>query len=421
MRRTRDNNWQFFLFLLPAIAAGFGIHYMMKKNKTVTVATNTTSDTSHSTADADEKTTGKFSHHLTDKVAQMTADQDAPDEDLAVEKHTRAPASVGAEGPAKTPAVVAKTTSSSEDKTCNSFELRGDGMSETHVSNEEWTQVMNLFHQSKSDLQAWLVTHNTELPGGLVKWMSEQVDNAKLQRPPLAEEPDLNWRGIGVVARGDNDAPLLRVGGGFVKMSVTEPQRAHFELTRLLAQSWSPCDMPTGARAAWQPLLKCMGLKEQDWDSQKSCAAGSQSDAGWAVASAVAAKVSPPGCILPAFQKAAVFQCVTKTAWFDFPKVDGKVADAAPVAQPETKAEAPAPEAKPEVKAETKAENTAAPAVTAPAAEEKSVARFTGKPAVPAEAPATTTATTTTSVPVVRSPASLPPNASSLTSGGGSH
>jgi hypothetical protein len=115
-------------------------------------------------------------------------------------------------------------------------------------------------------------------------------------------------------------------------------------------------------------LLKCMGLKEQDWDATKSCAAGSQSEAGWAVASAVAAKVSPPGCVLPAFQNAAVFQCVTKTAWFDFPKTDGKVADAAPaVAKPETAA----------------------------------------------------AAATTTAVPIVRSPASLPPNASSITSGGG--
>jgi hypothetical protein len=387
MRRTRDNNWQFFLFLLPAIAAGFGIHYMMKKNKTVTIATNTPSADTRTTAETDEKTTSKFSHNLTDKVAQMTEDRDTPDEDLTVEKNTRAPASVGA-SETKTPPVAAKVSTSSvtngADKTCTSFELRGDGMTETHVSNEEWTQVMTQFHQSKADLQAWLVTHNTELPGGLVKWMSEQIENAKLQRPPLAEEPDLNWRGIGVVAHndtGENAGPLLRVGGGFVKMSVTEPGRTHFELTRLLAQSWSPCDMPTGARATWQPLLKCMGLKEQDWDSKKSCAAGTQSEAGWAVASAIAVKVSPPGCVLPAFQNAAVFQCVTNTAWFDYPKTDGKVADIIPAERPVERS-VEKPEAKPEAKTETAVET---------------------KPAVP----------------IVRTPASLPPNASSISSGGG--
>lgn len=151
MRKTRDNNWQFFLFLLPAIAAGFGIHYMMKKNKTTTVATNTPA--------AEEKSTSKFSRDLTEKVTKMTeevtADRDAPDEDLAVEKNTRAPASVG-ETSAKTPPVAAGATLvTGTDKTCTSFELRGDGMTETHVSNEEWTQVMNLFHQSKTDLQAW--------------------------------------------------------------------------------------------------------------------------------------------------------------------------------------------------------------------------------------------------------------------------
>jgi hypothetical protein len=400
MRRTRDNNWQFFLFLIPAIAAGFGIHYMMKKNKTTNVATNTPSSMTRTTVDAEEKPTNKFSRNLTDKVAEMTADQDAPQEDLAVEKHSRAPASVG-DGEKKTSAVVAaKVSTNPQDKTA--FELRGDGMSETHVSNEEWTQVMTLFHQSKADLQAWLITHNTELPGGLVKWMSEQVENAKLQRPPLAEEPDLNWRGIGVVARtdsGENAAPLLRVGGGFVKMSVTEPQRAHFELTRLIAQAWSPCDMPTGARATWQPLLKCMGLKEQDWDYTKSCAIGTQSEAGWAVASAVAAKVSPPGCVLPAFQNAAVFQCLGKTAWFE-----------TPVAKPEVKAAeaAPAPVVKPEVKAEETTPEVKAEAAP-PATEEKAVAKFTGKPEAggkeAAEKPA---------VPMVRTPASLPPNASSF-------
>jgi hypothetical protein len=384
MRRTRDNNWQFFLFLLPAIAAGFGIHYMMKKNKTVTVATTAPSA-------LEEKTTGKFSHKLSDKIAQMTEDRDTPEEDLKEEKNARAPASVG-EGSVKTPVAPAKLPAESGDKVCTSFELRGDGMSETHVSNEEWTQVMTLFHQSKADLQSWLVSHNTELPGGLVKWMSEQVDNAKLQRPPLAEEPDLNWRGIGVVAHlgdtAENAGPLLRVGGGFVKMAVTEPQRAHFELTRLLAQSWSPCDMPTGARTAWQPLLKCMGLKEQEWDTQKACTTGSHSEAGWAVASAVAAKASPPGCVLPAFQNAAAFQCVTKTAWFELQHSDVK---------PDLKADAQT-----EVKPEEKTQAPAATSVTAVAAPVSEVAAEK-KPAAP----------------VVRTPASLPPNASSLTSFGG--
>jgi hypothetical protein len=56
-------------------------------------------------------------------------------------------------------------------------------------------------------------------------------------------------------------------------------------------------------------------MKEQEWDSKKTCSAGSESEAGWAIGSAVAYSVSAPGCVLPIFENAAIFHCITKTAW----------------------------------------------------------------------------------------------------------
>jgi hypothetical protein len=338
MRRTRENSWQYVLFLVPAIAAGFGIQYLVKKHKGAAnssmVASSNSSNSGDSTKgyreiahehdrkdrldsegeDRDEDQTGTE----TAKTNAMTDDQDVPQKDLKRQQTVaegRDPASTGS-------SLNSSLNSLGDGQVCSSFELRGDGMSETHFSNEEWTKVMDLFHESKTDLQAWLVTHKSEFPGGLSNWMSQQVENAKIQRPPVSDEPDLSWRGIGVLAHngsGTDSTPLIRIGGGFVKMVVTQPKRARFELSRLIAQSWNPCDLPTGAMATWEPLLKCMGVKPADWDSTKSCAAGSESEAGWAVASAVAATASPPGCTLPAFKAASTFSCVTKTAWLEQP------------------------------------------------------------------------------------------------------
>jgi len=331
MRRTRDNSWQYILFLVPAIAAGFGIQYLVKKHKGAPVSTTVAnSGTTTAYRDLAHEHNGRPDHRDfegedrdedqsgTDqaKANAMTDDQDVPQKDLAKQKKVadnRDPAS----------ATTGTTSGATSDgDTCSSFELRGDGMAETHFSNEEWTKVMDVFHESKTDLQGWLVAHKTEFPGGLSNWMSQQIEAAKVQRPPVSDEPDLSWRGIGVLARtgaGTESIPLIRIGGGFVKMVVTQPKRARFELSRLLAQSWNPCDLPTGAMATWEPLLKCMGVKQQDWDTTKSCAAGSESEAGWAVASAVAATASPPGCTLPAFKTVSTFSCVTKTAWLEAP------------------------------------------------------------------------------------------------------
>jgi hypothetical protein len=314
MRRTRENNWQIVLFLVPAIAVGFGVHYMVKKSKTQVVAVATPTETA-------DKALGYRA--LASKDDEDSDSDESPEQDLSKETH-RSPANTKTYSKKELAELAGK-----DDNTCSSFELRGDGMSETHVSNEEWAQVMGLFHDSKSGLQSWIVAHNAEFPGGLVKWMSEQVDNARIQRPPLAEEPDLNWRGIGVATRAGTVAdsvPLIRVGGGFIKMVQAEPKRARFELTRLIAQAWNPCDMPTGAHATWQPLLQCMGLKEQDWDYKKSCAVGSQTEAAWAMSTAVAAVVSPPGCEIPAFKTASVGQCIKKTAWLAVPPRTAAVA-----------------------------------------------------------------------------------------------
>src|SRR5690606_26170291 len=137
--------------------------------------------------------------------------------------------------------------------------------------------------------------------------MEERVRGLRLQRPPAAEEPDLSWRGIASLTE-DSLGYMVRVGGGFIKLAQKDPPRARFELARLLAQSWAPCELTKNGvdgAAIWAPLLKCLGVEEK-----AGCAAGSYSEAGWAISTTLAAVVANPGCTVPAFAEAERAKCV---------------------------------------------------------------------------------------------------------------
>jgi hypothetical protein len=190
---------------------------------------------------------------------------------------------------------------------CGSIEYRGDGMKGTHITDVEWTKVVSQFHDVKAGVLTWFDRHHKGFAEKSIQLMEEQLRSVKLDKPPIADEPDLSWRGTGVFTYSTAGAPEIRIGGGFVKLALKQPARSKFEFARLLLQSVAPCEMiKLGADPSWDPLLKCLGINET-----QACAAGTYSEAGWAVSSGLASVISPPGCSIPAFKGESV-ACLKK-------------------------------------------------------------------------------------------------------------
>lgn len=201
-------------------------------------------------------------------------------------------------------------TKQSPNDQCQAFEVRGAGFNESqgsHFSSEDWKKIMDLFHETKDLLRTWLKGTKKELfADSLAQWMTQQLDALVIMRPPSVEEPDLNWRGIGVLAHHDPAHPTIRVSSAFVKTALAHPSRGRFEIARLVAQVWAPCEF---ARAnltpPWDPILMCLGVP-----LTLGCASGTYSEAGWAVSTALAAMTSPPGCKIPAFDGPSYEKCL---------------------------------------------------------------------------------------------------------------
>lgn len=191
---------------------------------------------------------------------------------------------------------------------CARVEYPGNGFQKTKVSREEWKVVTDQFHEAKRLLQTWAVKNKGTFTEKTQALMETQLQDLKIAQPPSLEEPDLSWRGIGVWVLDDLGAPTLRLSGGFVKLAMQDSKRSLFEMTRLVAQSWAPCELKrVGADAPWNSLLKCLdSLQEQ------ACGAGTYSEGGWAVSSSLAFELSPPGCVLPIFKNPEKKQCFQK-------------------------------------------------------------------------------------------------------------
>lgn len=182
---------------------------------------------------------------------------------------------------------------------CQWVEYRGDGDSKTQVSPADWVQVVNLFHRAKDRLSAYLKAHSKEMPAATSEALEKSVRELKIVQPAHASaaEADLSWRGIGVWTRDEQGSPLLLMGSGFLKLMKSDPKRAEFEMTRWVAQSWSPCELARLKLAPlWSPLLSCLG---ESVDNQ--CPSEKSVEALWAVSSSLATVISPPSCQLPVF------------------------------------------------------------------------------------------------------------------------
>jgi hypothetical protein len=182
-------------------------------------------------------------------------------------------------------------------ETCVSAEIRGEGPKSSYVSQEDWGLVRAQFNRSKALLRAWLHRNKKGFHPKTVAAMEEQLRKMTLTRPNLKDEPDLAWRGLAFYSRGEDEkkGSEVKVTSGFSKLTAKEPLRGLFEMTRIVAQAWAPCELRrTSSKVAWDPLLKCLKIDDE------GCGKAGFSEAGWAVSTTLAANIAPPGCKIPA-------------------------------------------------------------------------------------------------------------------------
>lgn len=189
---------------------------------------------------------------------------------------------------------------------CLPMEYRGESPDLIHVDAKDWDRMMNEFHKGKKELLSFLKKRGSGISKDVVSKMEALVKNLKIQRPPAQEEPDLSWRGIGVITADENGVPLIRVGEGFLVLLRKNQDRARFELMRLIAQAWAPCELRKAGvlESPWASFLKCSG-----YDENPTCQNGSISDEGWAISSTLASLVAAPNCEIPALQREPLKTC----------------------------------------------------------------------------------------------------------------
>ncbi|MBC7692824.1 MAG: hypothetical protein H7222_13770 [Methylotenera sp.] len=178
---------------------------------------------------------------------------------------------------------------SREKQLCRTLEIPGKGPESSLVSADDWDDVLDQYHEVKAGLVAWLESHEAKFSPENYKWMHAQILDLRLQRPTTPQEPDLSWRGIGVLTL-EVAKPLVRLGGGFPDLLEKDPARGRFELARLLSQVWTPAAFEThDLKHPWTSVLSCLHVDEKT------------SEAGWAISTAVARQFVTPGCRIPAF------------------------------------------------------------------------------------------------------------------------
>ena len=206
---------------------------------------------------------------------------------------------------------------------CDNAERPGAAPQKVKISTEDWDKVMVQFHEVKRKLQAWLDRNRNSFPTEAYASMANELKELRLQRPPSDDALDLAWRGVSIWTRKGTESAMIRTGGGFVELVLQNPQRGKFELARLAAQTWAPCELKhymeqsrhpasmlgslnTLLHDPWSPLTSCLGVEDQN-----ACGVGSYSEAGWAVSTVIAKQVADPGCSIPALASASANNCLT--------------------------------------------------------------------------------------------------------------
>ena len=193
-------------------------------------------------------------------------------------------------------------------RTCGSPEFPGQSPEKIQITDARWSGANQLFERSKKDLLRWLIENHSRFSQDSASLMEHRLHVLRLEKPQPASEPDLAWRGIGI-ATEDGNGGLIRLSPGFIEQIERQPERARFEMVRLVAQDWSPCTLARDTRDnAWEPFLGCMGMEK----TSEGCGTGQYSEAAWAVSSAIASVVAKPGCTVPAFIDRRGQHCVAR-------------------------------------------------------------------------------------------------------------
>lgn len=315
MRRMRGP-LQWFLLIAGIVIAGYGVRHSLEHSQPMQPETapppSAAADTSAKSTDVDDEEKAAD----TKAAKEDTQSDDDADDDGSLDHR--------ASDTSKDSSSVGKDIIPSPDAVaCTSFEEPGSSPRTITVSAEDWTQVMNRFHEVKEDLRNWLGRHRKMFGPETYAAMAKELDGLLLQRPPADDMPDLSWRGIGVWTRTTPTSPaMIKLGGGLIHTILDHPARGKFELARLAAQTWVPCELQSFAERnrgpasvlgslshvldnPWSRLTGCLGAEDQ-----AACAPGSYSEAGWAVSSAIASMTENPGCTLPAFKTAGAVACL---------------------------------------------------------------------------------------------------------------
>jgi len=217
---------------------------------------------------------------------------------------------VGTEDASRAPA----SGAANEPRTCSAIEYAGSGPDELKVHPLVWDKFLADYMDAKEQLISWLKSNADSFPKTQLAKMEVEIRETRVMRPQVAVEPDLTWRGIaawthpktGSVIEGERPA-VIHVSDGFLKLYQKNRERARFEMTRVLAQAWAPCEMGAGHHwGAWNGLMECLGFSAQ----QMKCSPGVVSEGTWAASTAVATLVAPPGCEVPAFQGEKYHACL---------------------------------------------------------------------------------------------------------------
>lgn len=320
MRKLRDILFYAFL-IIPAVGIVIGVQYATKNKHsahTSKVTTVTSDETGHREIARAGKSAGHVAGHSEEmpKASGTTKSTASKASKKSVEAHTSG-ADVAAEHVAPLAAMIPAEHGAEKDTAalngvCRSVEFEGDAPQRITVGKKDWDVVMDAFHDVKDDYLKWLEQHKTALSTEQMSQLAARVKFTRIQRPPSADELDLSWRGVATWSLDGSNEPLIKIGGGFLELAHRDKKRAKFELARMVAQAWSPCELKRlGVGEMWAGLTSCLKVEGAD-----ACTSGSYSEAAWAVGSALAVQVSEPGCKVPAFATAEYGQCVASVVPF---------------------------------------------------------------------------------------------------------
>jgi len=190
---------------------------------------------------------------------------------------------------------------------CVPLEFKGNGKV---MSQEDWEGVELMFADVKQSLLGWLKHIRGRFRSYVGDALEDQMRLLKIEPANSKQDADLLWRGIVIWKRNFGDHPVIMVGSGFAKLMQIYPDRAQFELARVAAQSWAPCELQKlNIKNIWVPLLECLEVR-----NPAACRKSEGMARGWAFSSIIAQTVVTPGCIVPRLKKNSIKNCINGLA-----------------------------------------------------------------------------------------------------------